>query len=369
MIPVYALCVFSSITPGLNDTLGLSQALLRNGPLYNVGVHDISELVQYKSGKDGYLACTTDKILMTKGDLYDIRIELKKASAGEESPWPKIETAEGRPVKATQRDLRRYRLLSRELDRLRQPRSHRSDKGRADPTQVPNDTDPLIMATSEAVSQAQVQVMSIAEEDSVVEPVSWASMAYTSMLWWASSGQDNLAWEDEAIQDASLLEDLTGSDSRRGSQSGSPADFNRGRRQSGTSLSLARGRSISSRRRSLGPEAVEIERRDLQAEAMLLTAFFHRLTSVYLNPLQDLLYPYDRDSQCEDGSSMSGDPEDVSVSSDDIRTMGLDPWSFADRQFVVDVAQRLFLTPRKDGRKVDVIGGIGPVTVCGIKIC
>lgn len=112
--------------------------------LYNVGVHDIPELASIKrnavnvrdaaastdtnvtsgdeSSPSGYVACTTDDILAMKKDLYDILVDLRPNEAPNSSSvarWPRIRIADGQALKATQRDLRRFNMLKRELDRVK----------------------------------------------------------------------------------------------------------------------------------------------------------------------------------------------------------------------------------------------------------
>lgn len=89
-------------------------------------------------------------------------------------------------LKATQRDARRYTMLRKGLRQFPQDRSVNSELG--------DDTDDE----------------SIYASKSIVEPVSWARLAYTSFIWWASAGEnrDGLSEEEEEQQieqDARLL--------------------------------------------------------------------------------------------------------------------------------------------------------------------
>ncbi len=91
------------------------------------------------------------------------------------------------------------------------------------------------------------------------------------------------------------------------------------------------------------------------AEATVLTAYFHRLTSDILQPLIDSVE--DADDDTEEGVADVA----INVSNEDVRAMGLDTWSTADREFVVQALELYF------GREAKLIED--GVRVCGVKIC
>ena len=124
---VYNLSVLSNIPPSVADTLQDRGALYPLRPLFNIGIHDIDYLSQLDSDakpQNSWIACTTDDILETKSKLYDVLVELPSRGAVVTGvkQWPHIRTSTGEDIKATQRDLRRYYALKRELNRVQHAR-------------------------------------------------------------------------------------------------------------------------------------------------------------------------------------------------------------------------------------------------------
>ncbi|RMZ78431.1 hypothetical protein DV738_g3851, partial [Chaetothyriales sp. CBS 135597] len=157
---VYNLSVLSSLpTPLLAYLPGAGAAprasLLRRVPtLFNVGITDIDDLSQRSSFADGWIACTTDEVLATKPQLYDIAVYLpnKDSSlAGQKKTYPRIVLSSGGEDAAKQR----------------LPQTH---------------------------------------------PPSWSRVAYTSLLWWASAGDRRSGLtadeEEEEMERDSLLFDI-----------------------------------------------------------------------------------------------------------------------------------------------------------------
>lgn len=377
---VYDISILSNIPVSVADSLPTSSPTPRLTPLFTVGIHDIPFLAeQGKQGEGraavGWIACTTDSILAVKDTLWDMLITMP----AQRDAWPTVECPRGRMVKATQRDLRRYNALRAGLARL----AVRPDSPRSETT----------------ASETQRQRITRDDEppDQVVEPPSWASLAYSGYMWWASAGEQlRSEAQEESGRDAALLADLS-------SRAPSPTWT--------TSLPIATGLgdSVGSlagggrrrRRRSAGGELDEAEADEARVELAII-AYFHRLTAQMLSVLVDLVDASDvaveahhryrdhvehhqhdgsgggyggrqqRDDEDEtralldegdedDGSSDGIPADDLTVSSRCVDSMGLDVWSGADAVFIQDLMAVYF------GREARVEGK--GVEVCGVRVC
>ncbi|KAF1353722.1 DUF2347 superfamily protein [Delphinella strobiligena] len=337
---VYNVSVLSNTPPGLVDVLPDSDALSPIRPLFNVGVHDIphlSDISKSEGGQASYLACSTDEILATKHSIYDILVELPQGGSDTAgvNQWPKLRTAEGDQIKATQRDLRRYRALKKELQRIERSGQgqhrewqdvHESEEQRD--SEEDNETRPLVHATR-SVWEDEDDELFLDGEGNLVEPMTWAAMAYTGFLWWASAGEKDTWLEDEAAQDSTLLADL-------------PLPEDAGCDSPGSG-------GIN------GDNAGDEPEKEAQTIAMLLIAFSHRLTAMTLESMSELVQA--ADEEAEDAAEQRA----VTIGSEDLRRMGLDVWSEVDREFARELLQLYF---HRDGE----VKGQG-VECCGMKIC
>jgi hypothetical protein len=333
--------------------------------LFNVGVQDIPQLSEANGNGDtdstvqpgpSWIACTTDDVLATKPELFDMLVLLPPAHAKNAARkiYPKlVESSPHLPknfssvsLKATQRDARRYQTLRAGL------RSMRSSRLDFDAEAVTYDED-----ASSIISQAS----STLSRTSVVEPVPWSLVAYTSLVWWASAGEKrsgpNEEEEADQDQDHSLL--MSGSN---------------------TMEAVAPGSSDQ----------------DLTQEVMLLS-YFQRLTSLIFTTVSDAISRQDgeevrRDSQHSldeyrdteneetvvdgdaDADQTAVDDDDrqplnageverdepIEISQEDMAAMGLDIWSAADRSFVEELVKLWW------GRTAAVKGG--RVECCGFRL-
>ena len=322
---VYDLSILSSVPPNLNDVVQPdSENLLRIQSLFNVGIHDIPYLSEQKR-KARWLACTTDDILREKHQLYDILVSLPTDNNSTRTTWPRIHTAEGTQLKATQRDLRRYRLLRADLDHERTPEHRYRDH----PNNEDNESEiaSLIRAPTEALLHEVKQTQP--GESELVEPASWAAMAYNGIMWWASAGEME-AWETEELRtDRELLEEIPDSEDLL--------------------------RHISSPSSADDDNLEQLAMRRASAIATVMNAYFHRLTAQILQSLADIVE--EADDETEEGIAESV----MSISADDIRAMGLDSWSSADREFAKEAMGVYF------GREAKIEEG--GRRICGVKIC
>ncbi|KAF7902032.1 uncharacterized protein EAF01_007330 [Botrytis porri] len=385
---VYDISILSNIPLAVSDLLEPTAPPQKLRPLFSIGVHDIplleddlkaskrraaSEDTVQTEGRDepgcGWIACTTDSILATKTHLYDVLITMPPphASTSTAKVWPKIELSPGGiELKATQRDLCRYKALRWGLSRTPQPASPDiSTSRRASTTsyleQFPS---PTTLDTSTAtIPPRDDPNLDITDTDSIIEPVSWAALAYSGFIWWASAGEQRLHSQEEWEADSALL-----SSPHTPNPFPTPLGFN-----------------------ASGMMMAETE--------MGIIAYFHRLTTQILTCLSDIIDASDSDDEREDdrmhshsssaplinrgnrnnssGSGRGGDATDnssleeeeeegdgmscVYISSADMERMGLDVWSAGDYMFVEGIVKEYF------GRRAKIEGR--GVDICGVRIC
>lgn len=155
-----------------------------------------------------------------KPDLYDILVELPhrdtnhskaQRNTKQDALWPTIKRSDtGAETKATQRDLRRYRLLRHALSplsrmqRAQHPQRKSQDNG-IDSADEDERTHLLYRPTT---TNAEEDNESNSGSEKLAEPFSWSALAYSSFMWWASAGEREDGREEEEEQDHHLLSDL-----------------------------------------------------------------------------------------------------------------------------------------------------------------
>ena len=348
---VYNLSILSSISPQTSSASGIPDAFhSKLRPLFTIGVSDITSLQQdardrsdTATTEQGWVACTTDDVLSTKPELYDLLV-LMPPSQSQQSharAFPKIVKSSPslnknfprNGLKATQRDLHRYLHLRHGL-------------GQFEPSHV---TD-LSKPSSDDDDNASISSVSstYSTHRTVVESTSWSRVAYTSLVWWASAGdrRGGLAEleEMEAEQDLSLLQD-------------------------------------------------EGENED-ETREVALVAYFHRMTRLIFQTIAEAIARadgldgdedsyHDEDDPSEDGSvgddnastdqEFSGEQDEteallqkeeeqpvVEISQEDMVMMGLDTWSASDKQFIEELTMLWW------GRQAHVRAAT--VECCGLRI-
>ena len=358
--PVYDISILSGIPSSVCDLLPLEPLPSRLLPLFAVGVHDMPILAVGSrnqppnstiadNGMDyGWVANTTDDILALKPHLYDTVITIPPAHTkdAKEKHWPRLEVKKGTEIKATQRDLRRYQTLRRELRRSHSPHSAHGSRSPA-PSSLPFEHD-----------QETYDDASSALDAELVEPQSWSALAYNSFMWWASAGEKRTDLNEEEEYDAALLRHFESSYSDR-----SPTRP----RSSGRSPAM----EFAADHQGLGLE-------------MRIIAYFHRLTTLILKTLADIIDA--SDSDYEPPSSPTAPPQSIPnedtnedthpllksstppeekppipINAEDMSRMGLDIWSESDRLFVRELVSFYW------GRRADVRGG--GLEWCGVRIC
>lgn len=340
---VYDLSILSTIPSSVTDVLPPgSEPLQRLRSLFTVGIHEIpklqeeakkhetaklsTEYLEEGNWSPGWAACTTDEVLAMKTGLYDIIVELpaQVESTEEEKRWPRIKTSTGKEIKATQRDLRRFRILHAEL---RKTQRHSVDIPRSEDEDEEEDSDSAALLGSSPPAQSDDGDTDI-YADNLIEPSTWAALAYSGFMWWASAGEKDASLSEEADRDRTLLGDLS--------------DF----------MTVSHG-SI----RSSDDAMAQTWYQGAAAPHTAIIAYFHRLTAEIFSTLGDIVDALDDEEH--DGDQ--DEEKSVVVHGDDVSRMGLDVWSETDKEFVQEVLQMYF------GRRSQVHGG--SIECCGVKIC
>ncbi|KAL2170175.1 hypothetical protein VTG60DRAFT_5127 [Thermothelomyces hinnuleus] len=316
---VYDISVLSNIPLSVCDVIDPAAPVQRLRPLFCVGVHDISYLLEYQAAtkrggptvdpddypsnsedaSSGWVACTTDSILAMKEGLWDMLITMPPpySSNAKQRVWPTVECPKGVPVKATQRDLRRFRSLCLGLARLatRPP----SPSPRSSHSEASDSPTPALRLSKTAGSRSGTAAE---DTDAIIEPVTWAALAYNGFMWWASAGEKRHSDElDEQTHDASLLADLVPLVSPAVQQQQQQP---RERRPSLTAAAAPSGSGMIPSLASLtgrpSDEAEEEQDGDDGSEAqarieLAVVAYFHRLTTTIFSVLADIVDSTDDD--------------------------------------------------------------------------
>ncbi|TAQ87566.1 hypothetical protein B7494_g4094 [Chlorociboria aeruginascens] len=355
----YDISVLSNIPLAVSDLLSSTSPPQRLHPLFSIGVHDIPFLEEdlrislattstsgpSKSHRNeqgcGWIACTTDSILAMKSALYDVLITMPPiySSSAVSKIWPKVESPQGMELKASQRDLRRYKSLRWGLSRhislstTPEPSARPTSSTSLSNINTNEDTDTeTTLLPSSSHSTPPHNTLEIPDTDSIIEAVSWSALAYSGFMWWASAGENTLHSNEESENDASLL--------------------------SGLQLTLSPSQAL--------PSKTPVSTLGTAQREMAIIAYFHRLTTQILSVISDIIDTLDSDDEREDEGTglVDGDGEEqgsIWVSSRDVERMGLDVWSANDHAFIEDVAREYF------GRRASVEGR--NVDICGVRIC
>lgn len=465
---VYDISVLSNIPLSLFEMLGPTAPSQRLRPLFTIGVHDIPFLIEDQAataaaaaarkrrpspttpliGADdagagaagsGWVACTTDSILAMKNDLWDVLITMPPphSPAAKERVWPTVELPGGVQVRATQRDLRRFRNLCAGLARLApKPKGAFSDSPRPEAAAQP--VTPRRPGTSSGWSASAgsqhlggggggggIDALLADAAEKIVEPTTWAALAYSGFMWWASAGEQRRSEEaEEAANDAGLLTDLAAPAPRSPSQrrgsgvSGASGPLAKasavgqglGMADSVLSLPVCRtadGRvvSISASDAAAGEALQQAEEGEAASSdeerarvELAIIAYFRRLTTQIIAVVADIVESGEDDDDEDDedddrdedltmasaggdsepedtgllsrgeatGRSMNNNRDDgldgsVSIDSDALTRMGLDVWSNSDVAFVREVTALYFSRRAKVESKC--------VEVCGLRVC
>lgn len=278
-------------------------------PVYSIGVNDIDWLKSLVSptpeskDKISFIASTTDEILLFKSTLYDISVQFNQPHHVT-SRVPKAYLAESSipgakntdPLKATQRDLRRFKILAKEF------------KFYSEDGQTPSAAaSPVNLSVEDYENAKEITKAEFQEEPwwlQVSEPASWKELAWSGFYWWASAGENGRMSEEQEID--GLKEN---------------GDINRN----------------------------EIER------SLILVGYFQNMTKRILSTIADII-----NNENEDQSNDNDDDADpveniIWIEPGDIFEMGLDPYSAQDADFVVRLIKVWWNKEAKVGTKLSNI--------------
>ena len=342
---VYHISILSTVPSFISDLLPLEPFPAYLRPLFSVGVHDMATLSRgcwsSRSTDEGYgwIACTSDRILSQKPQLYDLLVHVPPphSKQAKEKVWPRMQNTKSSDIKATQRDLRRYRALRQELRRFTESHSPHATPGDLPRplNQDSYDTDTSFMLDAD-----------------LAEPQSIPALLYNSFMFWASAGEQRTDLDEEAEHDAALLRQIDTYGEA------SPNRPRSARKSPGISPGMEEGLDKI-------PARFDIS----------LVAYFHRFTTLILKTLADIIDDADAESASDTGSDSEtarlnsneqSEEEEVPrrkiiVQSEDMTRIGLDSWSESDRIFVQDLIAFYW------GREAEVRGG--RIECCGVRIC
>lgn len=348
---VYNLSILSSVSTALLSYLpSANTPSLRLRPLFTVGVGDIPQLQASKPSSglapsiiDSWIACTTDDVLGTKPDLYDILV-LMPPSGSENAArkvFPRLvistpeltKTFPKTSVKSTQRDLQRFVRLQQGLRQF--PPSRAAVMGSCE-----DDADDALVRSS--------RTSSYSANKAVVEPPSWSRMAYDSLVWWASAGDRRGGFaeteEAETEQDLALLRDQDGSDIEQTREVALVAYFHRMTEVIFQTIAEAIARTD-------GP-ASPVESYHDNGEDQ------DNADSVYQDTVQQSTTAEEEETQ---GLLVDQRKKgEVEITPEDMAAMGLDSWSTSDRAFVEELVRLWW------GRKAVVRPA--SIECCGLRI-
>ena len=420
---MYNISILSNIPSSVSDMIPLEPLPSRLHPLFSVGIHDIDDLLSRKHSQDsnpspdyGWVACSTDDVMTVKTDIYDVLINIPPcySKKAREKVWPRMKNSAGQELKASQRDLRRYRTLRQSMRRqFPSARSASPYSGRhrnSKDTMVDETTDDETITEQSALlgslenTHETYDDASSTRDEQLIEPLSWSALAYNSFMWWASAGEKRAGLEEEVERDAAMFRDFNASYAEGGGGGGNTPV---GRPRSGTLQQQQQqqrrpsGNVMTPGTANLSSSALLMTDGSPAAPEMAVIAYFHRLTALILGTLAQLVEHSDREEEEEeveqrheeqdgeaagqaaapdvaaagataaDGAADTRPPEPradeispqrrpVYVGSEDMVRMGLDVWSDADRRFVEELLDLYW------GRKADVQGG--HIECCGVRI-
>ncbi len=178
--------------------------------------------------------------------------------------------------------------------------------------------------------------------DTVVEPLSWSALAYTSFMWWASAGERQADEYGESEEESSLLDGLDSCNPRAPKRTSSDASGEQG-------------------------DGGLLDEQTMLPETAFV-AYFRRLTASMLATVADLIEWTSSEGSGEDEDAAVTEDEaaedarrPLQVHSADISRLGLDVWSAGDLRFVEELTLKYF------GKPADAHGAC--IECCGIRVC
>ena len=354
---VYILSILSSIPASVAPTLAIEMfPNIRLRPLFNVGVHDIPELLRLSrpgsaalDEEQGWIACTTDDVIAAKPELFDLLVLLPSSDTLCSNPRSHGKVVLSSPdlyrtfpkqgLRATQRDARQSRRLRSEVATLSSAAENLYQ------------SDTVQSSESASMHSAAVSAMS---DRSLVQPASWPLIAYTSLVWWASAGEKRLGLleeeEVEAAQDLRLLYS-----DREEPSSKEIAIVTYFHHLTTVIFNVVHNAIASTDHEEFEDDTPSIEL-DSTSDETAVEISTASLEPIADNPNeeQEPLLPSQR--SVDEGY----EPEDVEITEDDMKAMALDIWNTDDRAFIEDLVAAWY------DRRVKIRGGT--IECCGLRI-
>lgn len=208
----YCLAILSTIPQEIHWLLNESGCWAASSlqfvqPIYSIGVNDIDwlkSLVSSNTGNDrntSFIASSTDEILLFKNTLYDISVQFNQPHHVT-TKVPKVFLAESAipgskntdPLKATNRDLKRFKILAREFHLY-------SDNGEAVDSTIDSSklNDEAVVSNDQAQQQSSKETEGLLWWQEVSESASWRQLAWSGFYWWASAGENEKIEEEQEI--------------------------------------------------------------------------------------------------------------------------------------------------------------------------
>jgi len=304
-----------------------------------------------------WVACTADSVLYQKETLYDVFVTMPPpySKDAKQRVWPFVECPRGTQLKATQRDLRRYRALRQGLNRYHPGALHRQPDNSDTELNLPSQETPMPQSLDLDEDETQ--------EETAAEPLTWSELAYSSFMWWASAGEKRQDLNDQEIADnEGLLRPASACTTEGGDDNVVEDDEDNANNDATDENSplLPTSDSSTTKRRRRKSSISILPRTPNATPETYIIAYFHRLTTRILSTLSNLADGLPgttttiATASTEDGH---GDEEEsIYVSSEDMSRMGLDTWSENDRTFVAEITQLYF-------------GGTAEVERAGLECC
>ena len=301
---MYSLSLISSIPKKLKRQLMKSDVrnmdeIEFNLPLYNLCINDIDFV---KNIPGGFLACTTDQILLEKRDLYDYCVRIP-SNLGRGGAKPAIFSSQeaSTSIHATHRDLEAFLLVEQFIEASTALGDAEMDTSRASFTSMSSLITPVVS------SAGQKRASQTTDGDpyyiELAEKISLQEMIWQGISWWATAGESSKEIDEKYTLENALFQDLAEADAT--------------------------------------PDKIDI--------IISLIGYFQRKTERLFVFLIELMLNEDSDAFNEHG--VEGSSATVYIHPHDMLEMGLDPYSSTDCKLLQELVHVWW------GRDADV-GGV-----------
>lgn len=322
---------FLSTLPLAASNIIQDATLMHPKPLFNIGINDITHLQSLlpQRANDstegsitsdiGWIACTSDALIATKIDLYNLKVDLSSTSS-----HPTICLSSGGQIKGTQRDARRYHRLRHALSA-----STDIDFNVQFSDAASNQDETPLLRTRSQDSRASTLPRQISEHRESTDALPWPAAAYESIMSWTWADESAAGLDAEDEHDQELYDDV------------------RTKAQASTQQSVRR------------VDAETVISLPLPSPEETVIAYFRGWTASILGTLAGIVESETR-AHASQNTADTPFPGRIYVAKDDLVRMGLDVWSERDKEFVRAMSRKYF------GVEADVAGA--SVELCGMRI-